>query len=71
MGLGWILVLAAEFVIAREGIGLRIWKLKRRYDVDNLLPIVIWVTVLAIAIDLILWAARRGLFPWARGGREG
>ncbi len=71
MGLGWILVLAAEFVIAREGIGLRIWKLKRRYDVDNLLPIVIWVTVLAIAIDLILWAVRRGLFPWARGGREG
>lgn len=70
MGLGWILVLAAEFVIAREGIGLRIWKLKRRYDVDNLLPIVIWVTLLAILIDLLLWAIKRGVFPWSKGGRE-
>jgi len=67
MGLGWILVLAAEFVIAKEGIGLRIWKLKRRYDIDNLLPIVIWVTLLAIVIDLLLLLTKRYGFPWTKG----
>lgn len=67
MGLGWILLIASEFVIAQEGIGLRIWKLKRRYDVDNLLPIVLWVTLLAIAVDLLLWAGKRYFFPWVRG----
>lgn len=69
MGLGWILVIAAEFVIAREGIGLRIWKLKRRYDVDNLLPIVLWVTLLAIAVDVTLRLIKYYGYPWTRGTR--
>ena len=70
MGLGWILVLAAGTTKGSDGLGHEIFLVKRRYVTDNLLPLVIWVTVLAVLVDLGLWGIKRFVFPWTKGASQ-
>lgn len=64
LGSGWLFLIAAEAIAATEGLGYRIFLVRRYMSMDVILPYVAWITILAFVIDFILAALNRKLFPW-------
>ncbi|MDX1635423.1 MAG: ABC transporter permease subunit [Marinobacter sp.] len=70
LGLGpaWLFLIAAEAIASEEGLGYRIFLVRRYLAMDVILPYVLWITLLAIVIDQLLRLANRRLFPWYNAG---
>ncbi|MAL98154.1 MAG: lipid kinase [Alteromonadaceae bacterium] len=68
LGPAWLFLIAAEAISATEGLGYRIFLLRRYMAMDVILPYVIWITLLAIVIDQCLRFGNRRLFPWYNAG---
>lgn len=68
LGPAWLFLIAAEAIASTEGLGYRIFLVRRYLAMDVILPYVIWITVLAIVIDQCLRLANRRLFPWYNAG---
>lgn len=69
LGPAWLFLIAAEAIASTDGLGYRIFLVRRYLAMDVILPYVIWITLLAFALD---WGLRRlsaVLFPWAEPGR--
>ena len=64
LGTAWIFLISAEAIAATEGLGYRIFLVRRYLAMDVILPYVIWITVLAFLIDFILRQFNHRLFPW-------
>lgn len=64
LGAAWLFLIAAEAVAATEGLGYRIFLVRRYMAMDVILPYVAWITFLAFFIDYSLRFANRKLFPW-------
>jgi NitT/TauT family transport system permease protein len=71
LGLGpaWLFLIAAEAIASTEGLGYRIFLVRRYLAMDVILPYVVWITILAFLIDWALRSAGRRAFPWAEGAR--
>lgn len=67
MGQAWLFLIAAEAIAAQSGLGYRIFLMRRYLSMDVILPYVFWITLLAVASDLLLRLLRAWAFPWARG----
>jgi len=67
LGLGpaWLFLIAAEAIAATEGLGYRIFLVRRYLAMDVILPYVFWITVLAFLIDQALRLFARRAYPWA------
>ncbi|WP_111495556.1 ABC transporter permease [Marinobacter bohaiensis] len=68
LGPAWLFLIAAEAIASTEGLGYRIFLVRRYLAMDVILPYVIWITILAIVIDQCLRFANRRLFPWYNAG---
>jgi len=66
LGCAWLFLIAAEAIASTEGLGYRIFLVRRYMAMDVILPYVIWITLLAFLMDYGLKALRGRLFPWAR-----
>ena len=64
LGAAWLFLIAAEAIAATEGLGYRIFLVRRYLAMDVILPYVIWITLLAFLTDLILRYISRLAFPW-------
>ncbi len=64
LGSAWLFLIAAEAIAATEGLGYRIFLLRRYLAMDVILPYVVWITLLAFAMDYGLRLLSRRLFPW-------
>ncbi len=66
----WIFLVSAEAIASTEGLGYRIFLVRRYLAMDVILPYVAWITLIAYLIDRALMTTSRWLFPWAhdRGG---
>ncbi len=64
LGTAWIFLISAEAIAATEGLGYRIFLVRRYLAMDVILPYVIWITLLAFLIDFILRIFNQRLFPW-------
>ncbi|WP_024955983.1 ABC transporter permease [Sulfurospirillum arcachonense] len=64
LGTAWIFLISAEAIAATEGLGYRIFLVRRYLAMDVILPYVIWITFLAFLIDFILKQFNQRLFPW-------
>ncbi|MFO7859441.1 MAG: ABC transporter permease subunit [Ectothiorhodospiraceae bacterium] len=64
MGAGWLFLIASEAIAAEEGLGYRIFLVRRYMDMETILPYVLWITLLAFLFDLLLRGVNRVLFPW-------
>ena len=64
LGAGWLFLIAAEAVAATEGLGYRIFLVRRYMSMDVILPYVAWITLLAFLIDISLRLLNRKLYPW-------
>ena len=69
LGAAWLFLIAAEAIAATEGLGYRIFLVRRYLAMDIILPYVVWITLLAWLTDYGLRVLNRKLFPWA-GGRQ-
>jgi NitT/TauT family transport system permease protein len=69
LGSAWLFLIAAEAIASTEGLGYRIFLVRRYLAMDVILPYVFWITLLAFAMDFGLRTARSRLFPWAEPAR--
>lgn len=68
LGPAWLFLIASEAISADQGLGYRIFLVRRFLAMDVILTYVIWITLLAFLMDLALrWLSRR-LFPWTEAG---
>ncbi len=68
LGPAWLFLIAAEAIASEQGLGYRIFLVRRFLAMDVILTYVIWITILAFMMDLALrWLSRR-LFPWTEAG---
>jgi len=68
LGAAWLFLIAAEAIAATEGLGYRIFLVRRFLDMDVILPYVAWITLLAFGLDLALRLINRVVFPWYGAG---
>lgn len=69
MGSAWLFLIAAEAIASTEGLGYRIFLVRRYLAMDVILPYVVWITLLAVLTDLGLRALRARAFRWAEPER--
>ncbi|MCB1875645.1 MAG: ABC transporter permease [Chromatiales bacterium] len=68
LGTGWLFLIAAEAIAATDGLGYRIFLVRRYLSMDVIIPYVAWITLLAFLLDMALaWLSRR-LYPWHHKG---
>ncbi len=64
LGSAWLFLIAAEAIASTDGLGYRIFLVRRYLSMDVILPYVVWITILAFVIDLLLRLLSRQCFPW-------
>ncbi|SEG44846.1 ABC transporter permease [Vibrio hangzhouensis] len=64
LGSAWLFLIAAEAIVATEGLGYRIFLVRRYLSMDVILPYVLWITILAYSMDWLLRLVSRKLSPW-------
>ena len=64
LGAGWLFLIAAEAIAATDGLGYRIFLVRRYMSMDVILPYVAWITLLAFLFDIALAKLNDRLFPW-------
>lgn len=66
LGAGWLFLIAAEAISSTDGLGYRIFLVRRYMSMDIILPYVAWITLLAFLIDYLLSAINSRLYPWSQ-----
>ena len=63
-GSAWLFLIAAEAIASTEGLGYRIFLMRRYLAMDMILPYVLWITLLGFAADWMIrkWIAWR--YSW-------
>jgi NitT/TauT family transport system permease protein len=69
LGSAWLYLIAAEAIASTEGLGYRIFLVRRYLAMDVILPYVVWITLLAFTMDWALKMLRSRAFPWADASR--
>jgi NitT/TauT family transport system permease protein len=65
LGSAWLFLIAAEAIASTEGLGYRIFLVRRYLAMDIILPYVAWITLLAFTMDWLLKTLRSKAFAWA------
>ncbi len=60
----WLFLIAAESIAATEGLGYRIFVVRRYLAMDIIIPYVIWIALLAFLMDFILRLWVKKGFRW-------
>jgi NitT/TauT family transport system permease protein len=61
----WIFLISAEAIASTEGLGYRIFLVRRYLAMDVIVPYVAWITLIAYAMDRGLAHLSRRAFRWA------
>jgi NitT/TauT family transport system permease protein len=64
LGTAWLFLIAAEAIASTDGLGYRIFLVRRYLSMDIILPYVAWITLLAFVIDWLLAKLSQRCFPW-------
>ncbi len=64
LGPAWLFLISAEAIAATDGLGYRIFLMRRYLAMDVILPYVAWITFLAFVMDWGLRRVSRYAFPW-------
>jgi NitT/TauT family transport system permease protein len=67
LGAAWLFLIAAEAIAADQGLGYRIFLVRRYMAMDVILPYVLWITLIGYGFDLLLRLLLRWAFPWYQG----
>ncbi len=64
LGLVWFCLIASEGIAANEGLGYRIFLLRRTSEMVGIIPYSLWITLLAAGVFQLLGTLLEILFPW-------
>jgi len=64
LGPAWLFLIASEAIASTEGLGYRIFLVRRYLAMDVIIPYVMWITLLAFALDYILKLTAQRSFRW-------
>lgn len=64
LGAAWLFLIAAEAIASTDGLGYRIFLVRRYLSMDVILPYVVWITFLAFALDYALNKISQFCYPW-------
>lgn len=64
LGAGWLFLIAAEAIASTDGLGYRIFLVRRYLSMDVILPYVAWITLLAFLLDWLLAKFSKRFFAW-------
>lgn len=64
LGAAWLFLIAAEAIAAQEGLGYRIFLVRRYLSMDIILPYVAWIALLAFITDWLLRRVSMFFYPW-------
>src|SRR4029077_2046341 len=70
LGAAWLFLIAAEAIASTEGLGYRIFLVRRYLSMDVILPYVLWITALGFLVDLGLRFLLRSCFRWYVAGEK-
>lgn len=65
LGPAWVFLISAEAIAADVGLGYRIFLVRRYLAMDVIIPYVVWIALLAVAMDFALTRISRLAFGWA------
>ncbi len=65
LGPAWLFLIAAEAISSDSGLGYRIFLVRRYLSMDIIFPYVVWITLLAVAMNYILDRISAAVFPWS------
>jgi len=54
LGSAWLFLIAAEAIASTDGLGYRIFLLRRYLSMDLIIPYVLWITLIGFTVDFIL-----------------
>ena len=64
LGAAWLFLIAAEAIAATEGLGYRIFLMRRYLAMDVILPYVLWIILLGFTVDWLLRLLVRKRYGW-------
>ncbi len=70
LGAAWLFLIAAEAIASTDGLGYRIFLVRRYLSMEIILPYVAWITLLAYLFDLVMRQFSKRCFPWFEGGAK-
>ena len=70
LGAAWLFLIAAEAIASTDGLGYRIFLVRRYLAMDIILPYVLWITFLAFSTDYLLKVISERFFPWFHSGSK-
>ncbi|MEJ2645161.1 MAG: ABC transporter permease [Gammaproteobacteria bacterium] len=68
LGAAWLFLIAAEAIAATNGLGYRIFLVRRYLAMDIIIPYVLWITFLAYGMDYGLRLLSRRALSWYHAG---
>jgi len=70
LGAAWLFLIAAEAIASTDGLGYRIYLMRRYLSMDIIIPYVLWITLLGFVFDRLLqrWISMR--YSWYLVTRE-
>lgn len=69
LGPAWLFLISAEAIAATDGLGYRIFLVRRYLAMDVIVPYVAWITLLAFVSDLLLRRLDARFFAWQYAGK--
>lgn len=69
LGPAWLFLIASEAIASAEGLGYRIFLVRRYLAMEIIIPYVLWITLLAFLFDLSLRLFVRAQYPWYVHGK--
>ncbi len=64
LGAAWLFLIAAEAIASTDGLGYRIFLVRRYLSMDIIIPYVLWITFLGFTIDYTLQLIIRKKYSW-------
>lgn len=71
LGAAWLFLIASEAIASQDGLGYRIFLVRRYLSMDIILVYVFWITLLAYGFDLFLRQIINWFYPWYTVGKKG
>lgn len=64
LGAAWLFLIAGEAIASTDGLGYRIFLVRRYLSMDVIIPYVLWITFLGFCMDAMLRLIVRWRYPW-------
>ncbi len=64
LGAGWLFLIASEAIASQNGLGYRIFLVRRYMSMDVIIIYVAWITLLAFCADFLLKKVIQKKYPW-------